>query len=81
MNLAFPIDCSYTRSASSGTSMPAEPPTSVVREKPCPMVKVIRMSCHRHGRKAAVGGNLRFAHKTQGHTYWAKFGECDNVER
>jgi len=40
MNLAVPIDFSYTRSDNSGTSIPAEPADSVVREKPCPMVEV-----------------------------------------
>lgn len=38
------MDFSYTRSESSGTSMPAEPAESVVREKPCPMLIVDRVS-------------------------------------
>lgn len=37
MKRAAPSDFSYCRSASSGTSMLAEPAESVVREKPWPM--------------------------------------------
>ena len=40
MNRPPPIDFSYTRSDSSGTSIPAEPAERVVREYPCPMVSM-----------------------------------------
>lgn len=46
MKRAFPIDFSYKRSDSSGTSIPAGPPDKVVREKPCPMIVVVWKSCH-----------------------------------
>jgi hypothetical protein len=41
INRAAPRDFSYCKSASSGTSILAEPAESVVREKPCPMLELL----------------------------------------
>ena len=61
MKRAVPIDFSYTRSASSGTSMPAEPAESVVNEKPCPIAVVGRRSSVDHH------GRFAFGHYSLGH--------------
>ena len=50
---------SYTKSESSGTSMPAEPAESVVREKPCPIVAVDRVSSGRIHRCWEEGWRFR----------------------
>lgn len=47
MNRAVPMDFSYTRSESSGTSIPADPAERVVSEKPCP---ILSASCWTLGR-------------------------------